>query len=435
MLLNALLLLPLPAVQTRQQQVLDDKHRFENAGNWFYNDLEGAFELAKQENRPLLAVLRCIPCHECVQLDDDLVESSPKLQKLMKEFVLVRLTAANGLDLSLFEFDTDQSFSVFFFNGDRTLYGRYGTRSHRSEWEQDVSVEGLGEALEGALELHRHYPANRSSLAGKQAGEPLFATPARFPSLAEKYSEQIEFDGNVVRNCIHCHMIGDAAREHHRRESGRIPEQLLFSHPHPKSLGLILDPAQKAVVRQTLAGSPAANAGLLPGDSIQSLGGQPILSIADVQWVLHQSPPGGGTLQASVARDGAPLEIRLELPAGWRTRDDLSWRASSWPLRQKGLGGMLLVPASGDDRRRLGLADTEMALTVQHVGAFPPHDRAKRAGVQKGDILVEYDGRRDLLRETDLLVHAIHGVAAGETVALRFFRGDSEIRVDIATAR
>ncbi len=72
-------------------------------------------------------MLRCLPCEECVKLDDELIENDPELQALLEPFVRVRIVGTNGLDLSLFEFDTDQSFCVFFFNADRTLYARYGT--------------------------------------------------------------------------------------------------------------------------------------------------------------------------------------------------------------------------------------------------------------------------------------------------------------------
>ena len=67
-----------------------------------------------------------------------------------------------------------------------------------------------------------------------------------------------------------------------------------------------------------------------PGDEIVRLEGQPLLSIADVQWVLHRADPEGASLKAEVRRDGRPVEVTLTLPKGWRRHDDLSWRASSW---------------------------------------------------------------------------------------------------------
>jgi len=421
--------------QTREEKVFGDKKKFESMGLWFYNDLNGAFDAAKESNKPVLVVLRCIPCEECVKLDDDLLETNIKLQLLIKSFVRVRVVGTNGLDLSMFEFDTDQSFAVFMFNADRTLYGRYGTRSDRTEWENDVSVDGLYKALEGALQIHQTYPNNRASLLGKQAGKALFATPEKIPALASKYTEKLDYQGAVVKSCIHCHQIGDATREYYRADQGKLPDRWLYPFPHPKTIGLVLDPRECATILDVVEGSEAAKADFQIGDRIATLEGQPILSIADVQWVLHQVPDKGGTIKASILRGDQSLAIELVLGSGWRAREDIAWRVSSWPLRRIGLGGMMLRPVPDEERLTLGLADGKMALKVGHVGAYVPHDRAKKAGVVKDDILVEYDGRSDLVRETDLLAYSINSVKPGQSVQMKFLRGTNERRVEITTAK
>lgn len=421
--------------QTRQQKVLGDKLKFEANGLWFYNDIEKGFETARRQNQPVLVVLRCIPCEECVKLDDDLIEVNPKLQKLLKSFVRIRIVGTNGLDLSLFQFDTDQSFAAFLFNADGTLYGRYGTRSDRTEWKDDVSVEGLGKALEAALELHLNFPSNKASLAGKQADKPLFASPEKIPSLANRYTGKLDYEGDTVKSCIHCHMIGEGLRANFRSEQGKIPETLLFPYPHPKSIGLILDPNECATVKSVVKGSVGEECGFQSGDRITSLAGQPILSIADVQWVLHHVPAAGGLIKSTIERGNQQAELTLHLPLSWRAKEDISWRASSWNLRQMGLGGMATKPCSPEERMELGVVDGQMALMVQHVGAFAPHDRAKKAGLQKGDVLIEYDGRKDLLRETDLLVHSINHVEVGRPVQVRIRRGSEEKTLEVATSK
>src|SRR2546430_12370643 len=103
----------------------------------------------------------------------------------MDKFVCVRLVQANALDLTLFQFDYDLTFAVFFLNADRTIYGRYGTRSERKDATKDISIESFREALAAALALHKHYPANKAALAGKQPRPTKFKTPDDFPSLAE----------------------------------------------------------------------------------------------------------------------------------------------------------------------------------------------------------------------------------------------------------
>ncbi len=59
----------------------------------------GRFCQAKQTGKPLLVVLRCVPCEECVKLDDDLVDQDPVLRPLLEQFVCVRQVSTNGLDL------------------------------------------------------------------------------------------------------------------------------------------------------------------------------------------------------------------------------------------------------------------------------------------------------------------------------------------------
>ena len=83
----------------------------------------------------------------------------------------MRLVQANSLDLSLFQFDFDLTFSVFFMNADKTVYGRYGTRSDNKQATRDISIEGFGKALDGALKLHAAYPGNKAALKGKRVNQ------------------------------------------------------------------------------------------------------------------------------------------------------------------------------------------------------------------------------------------------------------------------
>ena len=72
----------------------------------------------------------------------------------------------------------------------------------------------------------------------------------------------------MVQSCIHCHQIGDAQRELARTRKEPFPEQLLFSYPHPKILGLILDPKERATVLELEEGSLADKAGFRRRDRI-----------------------------------------------------------------------------------------------------------------------------------------------------------------------
>src|SRR5262249_44148012 len=158
-------------------------------------------------------------------------------------------------------------------------------RSHRTTWTGDVSIDGLARALEGALDLHKQYPKNRAELVAKTGPAPEVPSPEKFPLLKERYGPKVDFDNKPVQSCIHCHQIGDAQRGFYRTTRQTIPEQVLFSYPHPKNLGLVLDPKQRATVLRVEKDSFADKAGFREGDVILKLEGQPLLSIADVQWV------------------------------------------------------------------------------------------------------------------------------------------------------
>src|SRR5262249_53368531 len=160
---------------------------------------------------------------------------------------------------------------------------------------------------------------------------------------------------------------------------------------HPKSLGLILDPKEKATVRRVEAESPAAKAGFEQGDVIVRLGGQPLLSIADVQWVLHQAPAEGAELRAEVRRGDRTAELTRALPKGWRQRDDVSWRVTTWGLRRMATGGMLLETLLPEERKRVGLDEKDMAVRVKYLGGGGgPHGAAGRAGFRQGDVLISF---------------------------------------------
>lgn len=417
--------------KTREQKVREDRDRVIQEGFWIYNDLPEAFRQARASGKPLLVVLRCLPCEECVKLDDELIDQDPVVRPLLEQFVCARVVATNGLDLSLFQYDTDQSFAVFLLNADRTIYGRFGTRSHRTEWVGDVSLPGLAEALRGALELHRDYPANREALRGKTGPEPLFARPELFPTLKDKYTAALNYEGDVVKSCIHCHQIGDAVRDHYRQQGQPLPETVLYPYPHPRTIGLVLDPAHRATVRSVTPDSTAARAGLQAGDELISLNGQPLLSMADVQWVLQSVAPEGGQLQAVIRRAAATQTVQLQLPAGWRRAGDISWRSSTWGLRRMATGGLLLEPADEDTRRRLQLSPDTMALRVKHVGQYGLHAAAKQAGFRVDDVLVAVDDRTDLLTETSLIHYGMTEKRAGQKLAVSVLRDGQRVQLTL----
>ncbi|MES2460050.1 MAG: PDZ domain-containing protein, partial [Armatimonadota bacterium] len=96
-----------------------------------------------------------------------------------------------------------------------------------------------------------------------------------------------------------------------------------------------------------------------------------------------------------------------------------SWRVSTWGLRRAALGGM-----------KLDSDPNGPGLLVAAVGQYAPHDRAKRAGVQKGDVLVGFDTLTKLPRETDLIAYALQKKKPGDTIALTLQRSGETVQTN-----
>ncbi len=420
-----------PVSLTREEKVRGDREKVLSEGYWIYNDFQKGIAEAKETGKPLLVVLRCIPCEECVKLDEEIMEKDPVLRPLLDKYVRVRIVGTNGLDLDLFQYDYDQSFAVFLMNPDKTIYGRFGTRSHRTDWTSDVSIEGLTEALDAGLKLHANYPRNKSYFEGKHGDKPLFASPEKFPSLKDKFTDTLNYEGDVVKSCIHCHQIGDAQKNFFRSRGQAIPTEYLFPYPHPKAIGMVIDPSTMNTIKEVTEGSIASEAGLQAGDQVFALNGQVMLSIADMQWVLHHAKPQD-TLDAVIVRDGKQLAKSITLTEGWRQQDDLSWRVGAWPMRGMVLGGLVLEEASAEQRRKADITDPEkMALRVRFVGRYGKHALAKNTGFRVDDVIVGYDGRDDLARETDLLAYAAQNCMPGEKVAVKLVRGTKPLTLSL----
>ena len=349
----------------------------------------------------------------------------------MDKFVCVRLVKANGLDLRLFQFDYDLTFAVFFLNADRTVYGRYGTRSDHKDAERDISLSGFRASLEAVLRLHADYPDNRKYLAGKQSVASRIEKPGDYPTLRDKYEEALDYEGNVVRSCLHCHQIREAERLEYRKANKPIPDQVLFPWPLPIVMGLHMDPDKRATVKTVAANSSGERAGLRVGDELLTLNGQAIVSTADIQWILHRAD-SQARLPAVVRRGDETRRLTVELSKGWR-RGDISWRATTWDLRRMATGGLKLATASPEQRRTASIDKDRLALFVEHVGQYGAHGAAKRAGFRKGDVIVGVEGRRQPLTESELIAYILQQRKRGQKIPVEVKRSGRPLELALPT--
>jgi S1-C subfamily serine protease len=216
--------------------------------------------------------------------------------------------------------------------------------------------------------------------------------------------------------CIHCHQINNNVYRSYRGAGKPIPDAALWTYPRPDVLGLELDAHERATVKAVVPGSPAARDGFRAGDEIVTLDGQPLLSIADVQWVLHQSRKEPDRLRAEVKRGGAARLLTLTLPRDWRKKGNFSWRACNGIISPLPEGSHDL---SAEEKKKLGLAATAIAIKIMW----------NNRGLQKGDLIVGVDGIRASMTASELIAYSVQQKKPRDRIALTVLRGGKELKV------
>jgi len=287
----------------------------------------------------------------CKGLDEQLVRQDAELQKLEEQFVCVRLVQMKGVDLRLFQFDYDQSWAVFFLNSDGTIYGRYGTRAgDKKNAATHLSVPSLKKAVGRALELHKGYPSNKAQLAAKRGPEPRYSMAEQIPGLQDRARGPA-----TPGNCIHCHMVGEKFRKL-QYDAKRLSPADIWIYPLPENLGLKMEVDDGLLVEKVTPNSPALRAGIEAGDELMTMNGQPLVSQADIQWVLHHAPVET-TIAVTLRRNGQTLQKAIAVSGNWK-ESDLSWRESSWSFRP----GLWTIPLSDEEKKKRSIPLSEPAL-------------------------------------------------------------------------
>lgn len=329
--------------------------------------------------------------------------------QLERQFVCVRLVQMKGVDLHLFQFDYDQSWAVFFLNAEGTIYGRYGTRGgDKKNAANFISVASLKKSMELALQLHREYPANKASLAGKLGPKPSYPAAEQIPSLQDR-----ALGWTTPQNCIHCHMVGEHVRNLKYKEKRLSPADI-WVYPLPENIGLKMDVDDGLRVQSVLPNSSAGRAGFETGDELLTLNGQPLVSQADIQWVLHNSPVET-SLTVTLHRHGQVLTETIALSGNWKA-SDLSWRESSWSFRP----GIWTVPLSKDERIKRDIPTDQPALLVKWT--FGKTQLAKQAGLKDGDVIVAVDGQPVPPDESHFMAQVRLNHPPGDRVKLTLLR-------------
>lgn len=169
-----------------------------------------------------------------------------------------------------------------------------------------------------------------------------------------------------------------------------------------------------ALVSSVEKGSPAAQAGLEPGDVILGVNGREISNPGDLP-ALIAGMTAGETAKLQVWRKGATHDINVKVG----TFSDQKVAAAESGESAKGRLGVAVRPLSPEEQRQ---ADVKGGLLVQDASGA-----AARAGIQPGDIIISVNG--EAITSVDQLRGVIN--KAGKKVAILVERGDSRIFVPV----
>jgi hypothetical protein len=322
------------------------------------------------------------------------------------------MVTIDDVDLGLFQFDYDQTWSAFFLNADGTIYGRYGTRADRGgNSTTHISIASLRNSMQRVLDLHKGNPSNKAGLVGKRGPKPEYRVPKDIPRVER-------------RHCIECHEVrGNVLR--HKWQEKRLTAADIWPYPLPENIGLKMDVDDGLRVKSVASNSPAERAGLTAGDELVSLDGQHLISQADIQWVLHRVPVDAKVV-AGLKRGDKELRKTLTLSGSWK-ESDLSWRASTWSgLRY----GLQTDPLSTAKKKQANLAEDRLALVIKYMHAERTAG-PRKAGLRVGDVIVAVDGKTSALTESQFLASLRLKHLPGDRVKLTVLRGQERLDLTI----
>jgi serine protease Do len=193
-----------------------------------------------------------------------------------------------------------------------------------------------------------------------------------------------------------------------------------------------------AFVQAVQEGSPAAHAGLMPGDVIVSLNDRAITDAGNLGELVRRMPPGhkvhlgvtrkGKNLHLSAvlaARPGpAPMEplTRIELPSPPSRLNDMPTPALRWHCTWLG------IEYESVESQLAGYFGVKRGVLIRYVREGSP---AETAGLKAGDVLVKVN-EKNVSGPRDFAV-AMDSKRGGRTVPVEFVRDHKQKTVKLDT--
>ncbi|MBI1374826.1 MAG: PDZ domain-containing protein [Phycisphaera sp.] len=345
-------------------------------------DLTAALDEAQRTNKPLFVTFRCLPCKQCSAFDKDVLEGGTTLTPLLQRFVTVRITDASQIDFRYFPVegfaDLDMSWWGWFLSPEGRVYGVFGGKDEVSDATR-ISVDALANTMRRVLDHHRNPARAAWSIDGPL---PDLASTAPHNATELPSYNQWKADRPWAQNqtCIHCHQVQDMLRLRDMSLGTFDKNRDVWVWPLPENVGLTVDRDHGLRVTKVTPGSPAAKAGMQPGDELAAAGDRLLFGQADFRGVLHRGPKAAGDIDVVYRRGDDIKQATLHLADGWR-KTVLDWRMT---MSQGVIGvGPGFFPLKGPD------SDT---MSVKPFwGKNAPY--VADAGLKKSHVITAVDGQ------------------------------------------
>jgi serine protease Do len=193
-----------------------------------------------------------------------------------------------------------------------------------------------------------------------------------------------------------------------------------------------------AVVQNVLPKSPAGKAGVEAGDVVTALNGKPVDGSGQLTRGVAAIAPGGKAV-LGVLRDGKRKELTLTVAQRPESEEALA-RGEFGEGEGEGEGEASpeKEKAPKDEKLgvKLGVLTPDMAKELKLEGQkgvlvaeVTPDGAADRAGLQRGDLILEVN--RQPVAKPDQVVDIVAKLKAGQVVLLRVRRGSGAIFVPV----
>jgi hypothetical protein len=339
-------------------------------------------------------------------------KDSPRGQ-LLSQYVCVRITRMDNVDIGLFDYDRNNTLYFFVMNADEQIYLRYGGRDSTGP-DAYLNLDSIELAMKQGLELHKKY--QRGEIKPAPRPKPMFAR--EFPLLVER---------TFARNqCVECHLIGDFQNQHRELDGTLDKPTHLYRSPDIKTIGIYLDVPKGLVVKEAKGAVEAA--GMKVGDRITAVNGTPVYTFGDLQYRYDQVPRDSSEVRLTVDRGGSPVELTVSLPPRWWVYD-LRWRQATVEPRIY----FDARPLTADEKRTLGLNPAGFASKVKRVDTFA--EIMKTHELKPGDIITAVNGVEvdPIADSADLYLRL--RIKAGDSATLSVLRGGKKTEMPIRTFR